>query len=52
MLDFRPTEKNDFNDLYVKNILESQTFKFAKTMASHNPHSYTLKKNMGKSKTF
>ena len=44
MLDFRPTEKNDFNDLYVKNILESQTFKFAKTMASHNPHSYTLKK--------
>ena len=52
MLDFRPTEKNDFNDLYVKNILESQTFKFAKTMASHNPHSYTLKKTWENQKLF
>mgnify|MGYP003147556185 CR=1 FL=1 len=43
MLNFKAIEKNEFNDNYVKVILENCEWKFAKTMASYNPHNYTLK---------
>ena len=44
MLNFNSKIKDEFHDKYVKSILENCDWKFAKTMASYNPHSYTLKK--------